>query len=120
MPPNSFPPDFHNVAKAVAPGGKPYPAVSLCCFVGEGLTTDTVHLYAKPYFQEWYVISKDDLIYQMKPSKLQENGRSAVWINADAIMVKCEQSTADVLVAQHVRENDDPAGGDGSGRRGKP
>ena len=99
-------------------GGVPKPAV--VTFIGwvksEG--EDTFCLVDDSYCETWVEIPKDKVVHQVPGSQRpNDEGRSVVWVQADALVIRWRRRTATASV---VAEADgfafaDPAGGYGGG-----
>ena len=88
-------------------------AVRFCGYVKvETLPDGTVdpavanfRVYTSPSFDRWLEIDRDVVLAQLGPN-FHTQGRSYVWVAADAVVTKC-QSAAAVFVSQAMDAGDD-------------
>jgi hypothetical protein len=70
-------------------------------------TLDTFRLYTSPTFDHWLEIERHAVQAQLGPS-FESQGRSYIWVTADAVVTKCQSATA-VFVSQTMNAGlDDP------------
>lgn len=66
----------------------------------------TFRLYMSPNFDRWLEIDKDDVTAQLAPS-FSTQGRSYVWVAADAVITRGQSATA-AFISQSMDDYDDP------------
>ncbi|HEV7804201.1 MAG TPA: hypothetical protein VGO80_00155 [Solirubrobacteraceae bacterium] len=68
---------------------------------------ETFRLYTSPTFDHWLEIERHAVQAQLGPS-FQSQGRSYIWVMADAVVTKCQSATAAFVSQAADAGFDDP------------
>jgi len=68
---------------------------------------DTFRVYTSPSFDRWLEIPKNSFRSQLGPSP-ENDGRSLIWIRADAVVTRCQAGSAAYIVETLDEGYDDP------------
>jgi hypothetical protein len=94
------------------------PVVAFCGWVQDDNGV-SIRIYDDPCFDEWFEIKLADVVHQVPgTARPHDEGRSAIWVRADAAIKKCRSGTALHFFEQMKRNRiEDPAGWTSGSRR---
>lgn len=70
---------------------------------------DTLRIYMNSSFDYWLEVPRDRVRHQVR-DRPEDEGRSLVWVDADAIMTRCRSSIAGATAQELALGSDNPAG----------
>ena len=82
-------------------------AVRIRGYVDADPAAPTFRVYTSPSFDRWLEIPKNSFRSQLGPSP-ENDGRSLIWIRADAVVTRCQAGSAAYIVETLDEGYDDP------------